>query len=349
MSDEETFAEYQKSLKRSQRDSELETQQEAAKQKRSEKEHAMNLEIERKRDADMALGAKESAARDARAQRASSKIEEARDRDMAEGALLSQAKKKVESANIFQVNKIKQQGNDAAKKQKDLEERAAKIAELEKKEAEKRFRASEKAKTEEFKEMQRKNEARIRVNAEEQSRLLNAKTANERIKIRNQIDARQRAERAKEKSDAHNKSELEKYAADPSYTITRGMITPGTIKDAIKRKSMGITPAIGNVATGGTSALMGILGTPMKNPTTFYQSETKQLSKAIKPHAKMPVTGGKVKTPVMHGMQVGVNPNFENFLLGIAPLQTQTAKKQKIQGDNKSDMFGRLNKMMRFV
>lgn len=333
MSDEETFEEYKKSLKRSQRDSELEAQQEAAKLKRSEKEHAMNLEIERKRDADMARGAKESAARDARAQRASSKIEEARDRDMAEGALLSQAKKKVESANIFQVNKIKQQGNEAAKKQKDLEERAAKIAELEKKEAEKRFRASEKAKTEEFKEMQRKNEARIRVNAEEQSRLLNAKTANERIKIRNQIDSRQRAEREKIR-----------YPEDP---LTRGMITPGTIKDAIKRKSMGITPAIGNAATGGTSALMGILGTPMKNPTKFYQGETKQLSKTIKPHAKMPVTGGKVQTPVMHGTQIGVNPNFMDSLLGRAPLQTQTAKKQKAQQN--SGIFGGLNNFIKKI
>jgi hypothetical protein len=333
MSDEETFVEYQKSLKRSQRDAELEKQQEAAKQKRSEKEHAMSIEIERKRDADMARGAKESAARDARAQRESAKIEEARDRDMAEGALLSQAKKKVESANIFAVNKIKQQGIDAAKKQKDLEERAAKIQELEKKEAEKRFRASEKAKTDEFKEMNRKNEARIKRDTEEQERLSNAKSANERIKIRNQIDDRKRAELSKTK-----------YPEDP---LTRGMITPGNLKEAIKRKSMSITPAIGNAAIGGTNALMGILGTPMKNPNKFYKEETKQLSKAIKPHSKMPVTGGKVQTPVMHGTQIGVNPNFMDSLLGRAPLQTQTAKKQKARGE--TGIFGGLNNFIKKI
>jgi len=80
--------EYEQALVRSQREAELEAQQVSAKKERERREREQNDAIERKRDADMARGAKESAAREERARRASGRIEAKRDADMNEGAIL---------------------------------------------------------------------------------------------------------------------------------------------------------------------------------------------------------------------------------------------------------------------
>ena len=222
---------------------------------------------------------------------------------------------------------------------------------------EKRRRDADKGRAEKEAEAQRKEkaEAKIRANAEavrnkqeaqeslaamkrdaatrqasekarvaEEEILRSTKTTSaQRIAARNRIDAMTRAENKRIEDANARITQPNKFRAPDMKKIT-----PGTIRASIS-SAAGRAPAkISNITTG---MFGGIADTMIQQPsnkgfTKFYKQESQAMSKAVKGHAKMPVTGGKV-TPVLKGTQVAVAPGYIDALLGRGgAVRTHTKK-----------------------
>lgn len=230
-----------------------------------------------------------------------------------------------ESSSEFKANARKQEREAAARQKAALREEesrkkeAAGKIEREQKIADAARRARERQEdaeaTKQLKAMTAKNEAAIREREREQAALNSAKTSSERIRLRQQIEEKRRVE--SQQKEAEN--------ARRQYPSGMRPITPGTIKDSIK-KAVSKAPALADrVITRGGETIIGALGTnQVRNPNKIYKEETRLLSKALKPHAKKPITGGPV--PYVQSGGIAINPNFMDALVGRAPLQTQTAR-----------------------
>jgi hypothetical protein len=125
----------------------------------------------------------------------------------------------------------------------------------------------------------------------------------------------------------------------------RQKITPATIKESIQ-KSVSKAPAtIDRTFTGifGNAINVTTRPTPQYNPK-WYRKETQQMSSAVKLHAKMPVTGGKVTAaPQMQREAISVNQNYMDMLVGTQPVQK--GKKQQSGGG----IFGNLNNFIKRI
>jgi hypothetical protein len=150
-------------------------------------------------------------------------------------------------------------------------------------------------------------------------------TSAQRIAARNRIDEMNRKEN-KRIEEANAKL----TGQQPSYRKPdMKKITPGTIKEAIG-SAAGRAPA--NLSTFTTNVFGGVSESLIKQPTgkgaqKMFKQESQLLSRAIKPHAKTPITGGRV-TPVLKGSQVTVAPNYVDSLLGRGQDRVRTHPKK---------------------
>jgi VIT1/CCC1 family predicted Fe2+/Mn2+ transporter len=210
---------------------------------------------------------------------------------------------------------------------KDLREheaRAAKLREAEENAKSVRIAQEDAEKTKQFREMAARNEQRIKVTEAEQSALLKAKTGRERIAIRQQIEARQRAE---------NERISNANAGRTQQVSGMRPITAGTIKESLKKSARNAPSYADKAVTGIFGGITEQITTPQKPKQTqkLFVQESKQLSRAIGTHSKMPVSGPMKQTPVVGPNAIIANPNFVGSLMGSSPMTNPKAKKGKSQ------------------
>ena len=157
----------------------------------------------------------------------------------------------------------------------------------------------------ELKAMRERNEKKLKASADEQSALLKAKGNAERIKVRQRIDTRQRAEN--DRIESANRGERPQ--------LGHGLINKDTIKASIRAGARSTPAAMDRLTTGLFGGLTQRMTTPTpsKQANAQYRSELKQLSRA---------TGrGRISREPMR--QVGTeypresiraNPDFEREL-----------------------------------
>ena len=225
---------------------------------------------------------------------------------------------------------------EAEKRRKKADaEQAAKEAEAARKEkAEARIRASAEAvrnkqEAQESLAAMRKDaaakQAAEKSREREEETLRSAKaTSAQRIAARNRIDAMNRAENKRIESANAGLIGTNNYRKPDMKKIT-----PSTIKASIT-SAASKTPAALSSAT--TSMFGGFAESMIRQPTDkgfqkFYKQESQSMSKAVKGHAKNPLTGGKV-TPVLKGTQVAPAPGYIDALLGRGGTVRTHTKKQ---------------------
>jgi membrane protein involved in colicin uptake len=121
-------------------------------------------------------------------------------------------------------------------------------------------------------------------------------------------------------------------------------ITPDTIRASIQ-SAASKTPA---KLSSTTTNIFGSFSDSLIKPATGksqYKQESRLLSRAITPHAKMPVTGGKV-TPILHGTQISVSPNYIDSLLGRGDERIRTHQKK---GSNSGGLLGSLDNFVKRI
>lgn len=185
----------------------------------------------------------------------------------------------------------------------------------------------------ELREMKERNEKKFHATADEQSALLKAKGNAERIKVRQRIDTRQRAE--------NDRIEMANRQERPH--IGHKLITPGSIKDSIRRGVQKTPASLDRMTTSMFGGLVEKMTTPTpsKQANAQYRSELKQLSRA---------TGrGRISREPMR--QVGTeypresiraNPDFERELFyreRMAEYQ-RLAAQQAYESPEVRTMFG---------
>jgi hypothetical protein len=206
-------------------------------------------------------------------------------------------------------------------------------------------RRDEAEKTRQFKEMQARNEAKIREQQQVNERLSKAKTAPERIRMRQEAEERLRQENIR--TDKINAGWKEPKTPEEREIESnkQKMITTENMKrraeeiaskapNYFDRFTTGIFSPVVETATHGYKA-------PAKNPAVSgLVRETRDFSKV--PHAKKPVTGGKVgKTainqPVSYNQDWGQITNIRiNYDLG-----SQSQYADSLLGINTEKMTGR--------
>jgi hypothetical protein len=247
--------------------------------------------------------------------------------------------------------RVKEEAQAAEKKRKELEERAEKVRRAEQTANTIKRNQYDSEKAEEFKRDAARGAARVKVTQDEQSALLNAKSAPERIAIRQRIDARNRAENARIQAANNPTPETDhwiKGAGGIYHNVRMGepKTVQGNIKNAIKKSVSNVPSVSDKMITnlfGNTVEKMTRPTTPQvaKQQTTFYKGEMKQMSKVVN---RRQITGGNVKQiMVVHKGDVMANPDFVSAILGNTPLETQTAKNKK------AGKPGALSKLDRFV
>lgn len=175
-------------------------------------------------------------------------------------------------------------------------------------------------------------------------------TSAQRIAARAKIDEMNRAEN-KRIEEAN-----ERIRPSGKHVRTPGMkqITPDTIKESIRSVVNNVPSKLSSTTTnrfGGVAESM-IRQPAEKSLHKYYKEETAQLSKAIKPHAKKPITGGKV-TPLLKRTQVTVAPNYIDNLLGrgmggiMGSISVQSTQQKKRKGGG--GMFGGLDDFVRRI
>jgi len=202
---------------------------------------------------------------------------------------------------------------------------------------------AEKAK--QFEKMQRENEKRIKAEATRQEQLRNPKLTNaQRIRIRQESEKDRREENARIEK-MNRMINKQKEMPGPRMRIKEGGgMVAGAINKTIGKAGtvadLGITSLFGKpVAAFTENKNQGIAGKTLRQ-------ESRQLSRAVKGHAKYPITGPKPRAPPgMGGFTMNVNPNFMQNLLGqnAAPAKG----KKGMPAQTAQDPMARLNDLLR--
>ena len=246
-------------------------------------------------------------------------LERKRKEQQEEAERQAKIQQKLDAAKKANFDAMKAQKEAAAKKQKDLEDRAAKQKAIAEKAERIKQNQYDKEKAQEFREMKASNEAKLKATADEQSALLRAKTNSERIKIRQRIESRQRAENAR----------VEMVNAGKQQPVGHRLITPGTIKESIqasvKKTPVAADRAITSMFGNFTDRI--IAPTTDKRQNATYRQEMKLMSKVVN-RRKISTTPTK-QILVLKKTDLMANPDFTSALLGDMPLQTQTGKSKK--------------------
>ncbi|MGA2912326.1 MAG: hypothetical protein ABSE07_02290 [Methanoregula sp.] len=166
-------------------------------------------------------------------------------------------------------------------------------------------RQTEEEKTREWNEQRQSTLARRQTTADEQSALLNAKSGPERIKLRQRIEDRQRAE--------NDRIEMANAGRRPS--TEHKLINAANVKETF-RNSLKKTPsALDKFVTGSFLGITEKMSTPAsrKKTSAQYKMEMNQMSRVVN---RRKLTGGSVKQiAIVPPTQLYANPNFNQQLL----------------------------------
>ena len=233
--------------------------------------------------------------------------------------------------DLQQARAEKQAKIDAAKK--DAEVRAEKLRRAEGAAKKVQYEQENKQKTREFEEMRKKNEKAIEDSRRLNERLSNAKTAPERIRIRQESEERLRRENIRVNLANSGQTEPTSYE--------KKMITAANMKRGAQ-EIISKAPSYFDRAISGIFSPVVETAThkPKVSASKGIVQGSKQFNRAISSHAKKPITGGKVspaKNPV--DQPVSINQNFMDNILGRNVETTGGRKSEKSKG-NRNSMSG---------
>ena len=228
----------------------------------------------------------------------------------------------------------KQAKIDAAKK--DAEVRAEKLRRAEEAAKKVQYEQENKRKTREtreFEEMRKKNEKAIEDSRRLNERLSNAKTAPERIRIRQESEERLRRENIRVNRANSGQTEPTSYE--------KKMITAANMKRGAQ-EIISKAPSYFDRAISGIFSPVVETAThkPKVSASKGIVQESKQFGRATSGHAKKPITGGKVspaKNPVYQ--PVSINQNFMDNILG-RNIETASGRKSEKPKGNRNSMSG---------
>lgn len=225
----------------------------------------------------------------------------------------------------------KQAKIDAAKK--DAEVRAEKLRRAEGAAKKVQYEQENKQKTREFEEMRKKNEKAIEDSRRLNERLSNAKTAPERIRVRQESEERLRRENIRVNLANSGQTEPTSYE--------KKMITAANMKRGAQ-EIISKAPSYFDRAISGIFSPVVETAThkPKVSASKGIVQESKQFGRATSGHAKKPITGGKVspaKNPVYQ--PVSINQNFMDSILG-RNIETVSGRKSEKPKGNRNSMGG---------
>ena len=223
----------------------------------------------------------------------------------------------------------KQAKIDAAKK--DAEVRAEKLRRAEEAAKKVQYEQENKRKTREFEEMRKKNEKAIEDSRRLNERLSNAKTAPERIRVRQESEERLRRENIRANLANSGQTEPTSYE--------KKMITAANMKRGAQ-EIISKAPSYFDRAISGIFSPVVETAThkPKVSASKGIVQESKQFNRAIASHAKKPITGGKVTKAIIN-QPLSINQNFMDNILGRTSETTGGRKSEKPKG-NRNSMSG---------
>ena len=223
----------------------------------------------------------------------------------------------------------KQAKIDAAKK--DAEVRAEKLRRAEEAAKKVQYEQENKRKTREFEEMRKKNEKAIEDSRRLNERLSNAKTAPERIRVRQESEERLRRENIRANLANSGQTEPTSYE--------KKMITAANMKRGAQ-EIISKAPSYFDRAISGIFSPVVETDThkPKVSASKGIVQESKQFNRAIASHAKKPITGGKVTKAIIN-QPLSINQNFMDNILGRTSETTGGRKSEKSKG-NRNSMSG---------
>ena len=223
----------------------------------------------------------------------------------------------------------KQAKIDTAKK--DAEVRAEKLRRAEEAAKKVQYEQENKRKTREFEEMRKKNEKAIEDSRRLNERLSNAKTAPERIRIRQESEERLRRENIRVNRANSGQTEPTSYE--------KKMITAANMKRGAQ-EIISKAPSYFDRAISGIFSPVVETAThkPKVSASKGIVQESKQFNRAIASHAKKPITGGKVTKAIIN-QPLSINQNFMDNILGRTSETTGGRKSEKPKG-NRNSMSG---------
>ena len=223
----------------------------------------------------------------------------------------------------------KQAKIDAAKK--DAEVRAEKLRRAEEAAKKVQYEQENKRKTREFEEMRKKNEKAIEDSRRLNERLSNAKTAPERIRVRQESEERLRRENIRANLANSGQTEPTSYE--------KKMITAANMKRGAQ-EIISKAPSYFDRAISGIFSPVVETAThkPKVSASKGIVQESKQFNRAIASHAKKPITGGKVTKAIIN-QPLSINQNFMDNILGRTSETTGGRKSEKSKG-NRNSMSG---------
>ena len=234
--------------------------------------------------------------------------------------------------DLQQARAEKQAKIDTAKK--DAEVRAEKLRRAEEAAKKVQYEQENKRKTREtreFEEMRKKNEKAIEDSRRLNERLSNAKTAPERIRIRQESEERLRRENIRVNRANSGQTEPTSYE--------KKMITAANMKRGAQ-EIISKAPSYFDRAISGIFSPVVETAThkPKVSASKGIVQESKQFNRAIASHAKKPITGGKVTKAIIN-QPLSINQNFMDNILGRTSETTGGRKSEKPKG-NRNSMSG---------
>ena len=231
--------------------------------------------------------------------------------------------------DLQQARAEKQAKIDAAKK--DAEVRAEKLRRAEGAAKKVQYEQENKQKTREFEEMRKKNEKAIEDSRRLNERLSNAKTAPERIRVRQESEERLRRENIRVNRANSGQTEPTSYE--------KKMITAANMKRGAQ-EIISKAPSYFDRAISGIFSPVVETAThkPKVSASKGIVQESKQFNRAIASHAKKPITGGKVTKAIIN-QPLSINQNFMDNILGRTSETTGGRKSEKPKG-NRNSMSG---------